>query len=434
MTRSGEHSRDPEATTTVHIRALLQIHLKSSAELAGLAPAQITGWMRRHDELVKSLLAETSGFEIGRPESVEQLDQGFLLLFERPAEAVLYALAYHRELLLLGAEETISVAAGVGIHLGEITLAETYPGGISQGTEGSNIAGFAKLVTRHVARLADVGQTLMTRMAYELAQRAMVGIESPEYLLEWVPRGSYGLAGLDEPYEIFEVGAQGVTVAEPPRDTETARRIAQRGESATASNGGWLSRRMVLTTAATTVAGGGLWWLLQSMGLIATAPLRDGQSGLAIAVLGFKNLSGRPETQSLGSRLAELLATELGAVDGLSVIPDERVVQMKTELSLPVAETLAEDTLREVRQNIGTDYVLVGSYLVLGAAGQLRLSFHLQPTTGGETISINAIGRESELVELVARATRKACDELGLERPQKPLGSILLLDEGQPDE
>jgi hypothetical protein len=69
------------------------------------------------------------------------------------------------------------------------------------------------------------------------------------------------------------------------------------------------------------------------------------KSRRAVAVLGFRDLSGRPEDAWLSTALAEMLNTELAAGEKLRLIPGEDVARAKLGLLVPVAETLSRDTL-----------------------------------------------------------------------------------------
>ena len=136
----------------------------------------------------------------------------------------------------------------------------------------------------------------------------------------------------------------------------------------------------------------------------------------AVAVLGFQNLSGRPESAWLSTAFAEMLTTELAAGQGLRAIPGETVARAKTELALPEARSLAPATLRRLRGLLAADYVVVGSYSAPGGpAGRLRLDVLLQDAAGGETVAAVAeTGSEAELFELVARTGAALREELGM--------------------
>ncbi|MGA7624323.1 MAG: tetratricopeptide repeat protein, partial [Candidatus Acidiferrales bacterium] len=133
----------------------------------------------------------------------------------------------------------------------------------------------------------------------------------------------------------------------------------------------------------------------------------------AVAVLGFKNLSGRPDELWLSTALAEMLTTELAAGEQLRLIPGENIAQMKINFSLPEQDTYSKATLSRIRKNVGTDDVVVGSYLALGN-GQLRVDLRLQDAGSGETVASMAdSGNEAEVPDLVARVGEKLREKLG---------------------
>jgi tetratricopeptide (TPR) repeat protein len=142
-------------------------------------------------------------------------------------------------------------------------------------------------------------------------------------------------------------------------------------------------------------------------------PVRPAQIRPAVAVLGFKNLSGRPDEAWLSIALAEMLTTEVGAGEKLRTIPGENVARMKTNLSLVDADSYGADTLRKIHASIGSDYVLLGSYLALGN-GQVRLDLRLENASSGELLSsMSARGTEMQIAELVARVGVEVRRKLG---------------------
>jgi serine/threonine protein kinase len=70
-----------------------------------------------------------------------------------------------------------------------------------------------------------------------------------------------------------------------------------------------------------------------------------------IAVLGFQNLSGKPEQSWLSTTLSEMLTTELSQGDQLRTISGESVAEMKLSLSLKDADSYGRETLNRIRQN-----------------------------------------------------------------------------------
>ncbi|HVR09035.1 MAG TPA: tetratricopeptide repeat protein [Thermoanaerobaculia bacterium] len=134
----------------------------------------------------------------------------------------------------------------------------------------------------------------------------------------------------------------------------------------------------------------------------------------SVAVLGFKDLSGAADTAWLSPALAEMLSTELGAGGALRIVAGEDVARVRVELGLGQPDSLSRDTLARVRTVLGSDALVVGSYLVAGAAGnrQIRLDLRLQDARTGETTSLIETGTESGLFQLVAKAGERLRREL----------------------
>jgi len=122
----------------------------------------------------------------------------------------------------------------------------------------------------------------------------------------------------------------------------------------------------------------------------------------SVAVLGFRNLSGQSDNAWLSTALAEMLTTELAAGEQLRTIPGENVARMKRDLSLPEADSFSSETLARIRKHLGSDLVVLGTFLESG--NQIRLDFRLQDAVAGQTIaSFSENGQPSELLDLVSR-------------------------------
>ena len=137
----------------------------------------------------------------------------------------------------------------------------------------------------------------------------------------------------------------------------------------------------------------------------------------SVAVLGFRDLSGRPEDAWISTALAEMLDTELAAGEKLRLVPGEDVARTRLDLRLPDAESLSKDTLARVRKSLDTDVVVLGSYTSLGgkSKGSIRLDLRLQDTIAGETFAeVATTGTEDDLFDLVSRAGTQLREKLGL--------------------
>jgi DNA-binding winged helix-turn-helix (wHTH) protein/tetratricopeptide (TPR) repeat protein len=136
----------------------------------------------------------------------------------------------------------------------------------------------------------------------------------------------------------------------------------------------------------------------------------------SVAVMGFRNLPGRPEDNWLSPAFAEMLNTELAADSALRMVSGEDVARAKRELPLADEDSLAKKTLERLHTNPGADVVVLGSYTPLPGKGErrIRLDVRLQDTERGETIVEQAfVGNEDDLFELVSQAGTSLRQSLG---------------------
>src|SRR5215469_4356863 len=139
----------------------------------------------------------------------------------------------------------------------------------------------------------------------------------------------------------------------------------------------------------------------------------SGSPRRSVAVLGFRNLSAKPEDAWLSTALSEMLTTELAAGEQLRTIPGENVSRMKNDLTLPEADSYARDTLKQIHDRLGSDLVVLGSYVESG--GEIRLDFRMQDARAGETLmAFSENGKSSELLDLVSRTGADLRSKLAL--------------------
>ena len=149
----------------------------------------------------------------------------------------------------------------------------------------------------------------------------------------------------------------------------------------------------------------------------ASAPLARA-TRRSIAVLGFRNLSGRPEEGWLSTAIAEMLSTELVAGEKLRLVSGEDVARTKLDLPLADTDTLSRNTLARLHKVLDSDWIVLGSYTALvGQPGtRIRLDVHLQDTSAGETIAdVAVVGSEADLFDLVSQAGSELRKKLGVE-------------------
>jgi len=175
---------------------------------------------------------------------------------------------------------------------------------------------------------------------------------------------------------------------------------------------------VMMMAVALTAAFGYVMWERRRATERARAELADQRSRgrRSIAVLGFKNLSGRPDTTWLSTALSEMLTTELSTGGKLRTIPGESVAKTRVNLALPEADSFSTETLERVYKNLGSDFVVVGSYLDMNDASRsVRLDLRLQDAALGETVaSLAETGSEADLPELVTRAGVGLREKLGV--------------------
>jgi TolB-like protein/Tfp pilus assembly protein PilF len=120
----------------------------------------------------------------------------------------------------------------------------------------------------------------------------------------------------------------------------------------------------------------------------------------SVAVWGFKNLSGKPEQNWLSGALAEMLTAELSAGDKLKTVAGENVARTKSEIAIPETESMSEESLAKIYQRLGSNLVVLGSYLDVG--GQTRVDVRVQDTAKGETVAtLSASEPDAKLLDLV---------------------------------
>ena len=138
----------------------------------------------------------------------------------------------------------------------------------------------------------------------------------------------------------------------------------------------------------------------------------------SIAVLGFRNLSGRPEEAWLSTALSEMLTTELEAGEKLRLVSGEDIARTKLDLPLADADSLSRNTLARLHQDLDSDLIVLGSYTALGEkpGTRIRLDLRLQDTVAGETIAdIAVVGSEADLFNLASQAGSRLREKLGVE-------------------
>lgn len=126
----------------------------------------------------------------------------------------------------------------------------------------------------------------------------------------------------------------------------------------------------------------------------------------SVAVLGFRNVTQRSDAAWLSTAFSQMIATELAAEGSLRTVPGETVDRVRTDLALGDADSFGRGTLTRIRQNLGADFMVLGSYVVIGDGDdrKVRLDLRTQNAATGETLlTLSEAGTEAELLDLVSR-------------------------------
>ena len=192
-----------------NIRALLLTDVVDSTKLSEkIGDAAMAALWTAHDRAARDLLPLWHGREIDKTD-------GMLFMFEQAADAVAYALAYHRALASLPVE----MKARAGLHVGPVILRENTAADVALGAKLIEVEGLAKPTAARVMSLARGGQTLLTPEAHAALGDIPLRVQS---------HGHWMIKGIAQPVELFEAGEAGAPFDAPP-DSDKVYRVVRSG-------------------------------------------------------------------------------------------------------------------------------------------------------------------------------------------------------------
>ncbi len=168
-----------------------------------------------HDRMARDLLRAWRGREIDKTD-------GMLMLFDRAADALGCAVAYHRALRVL----PVPLQARAGLHVGTLILRANPPEDVARGAKPLEVEGIAKPLAARVMSLAQAGQTLLSAEARAALGQTAWRVQS---------HGFWRIKGLSAPVELFEAGDEHAPFVPPP-DSDKVYCVVRDGEL-------WLPRR-----------------------------------------------------------------------------------------------------------------------------------------------------------------------------------------------
>ncbi|MEO8003023.1 MAG: putative peptide modification system cyclase [Arenimonas sp.] len=208
-------STDQPTVSSVLRTVLLCDWADSTKLIETLGDARAVGLMQKHDQFVRDTLSLTHGRLIDKSD-------GILALFERPIQALDFALRYQQQMRLWGAEYQQAIQARIGIHVGDVMTWENAPDQIAAGAKPLEVEGFAKPVAARLMGLAMPGQILLSGMAQSLAQRAQLELGERGQKLRWILHGRYTFKGVPAPMLVHEVGDPEFSPLRAPASTQKA--------------------------------------------------------------------------------------------------------------------------------------------------------------------------------------------------------------------
>jgi eukaryotic-like serine/threonine-protein kinase len=135
--------------------------------------------------------------------------------------------------------------------------------------------------------------------------------------------------------------------------------------------------------------------LLATVGIVirksvSSAPPAAAVSGppMSLAILPFRNASGDPSLDWMGTSLAEMVRTDVGQSARLRTIPSDRLQQILRDLHIDPGATFDPATLKRLAEFSNADTVLWGQYLNFGNA--IRIDATLEDLKHQRSISLKA--------------------------------------------
>lgn len=389
------------------LRTVLVCDLVDSTRLLHrLGDVRGSDLLRRHDRLCRELIGRHHGREIDKSD-------GFLVLFDRPASAVAFALAYHAAVDALALEADAPLQARVGIHFGELLIWHTDPDTVAAGAAPMSVEGLAKPVAARLAALARPGQTLLSDVARALAERAADaedGEPGPVRSRAWSALGHYRLKGIAEPLAVHEVAADRRGLRGAPRASDKGRRT------------GLLSRPVLALAPLLAIAAVAL--LLGVFGRGTDAVAFSERDWVLIA--DAENATGDPGFDRV---LEAALRLSLEQSRYVNVLPEPQVQESLRRITRDPDARLDPELAVEVALREGVRALLVPS--IIARNGQYQIGVDLvEPNSGAVVRSRRRqISSQSEMLAAVDQLATELRSELGeelreIERAARPIEQV----------
>lgn len=381
----------------------------STALVDRLGDVRATELIRAHDRLLRGLIREHRGQEIDKTD-------GFLSLFERPIQAVAFALAYQRGLRAFSLEHGVELSARIGVHVGEVMTWQNEEADIAKGAKPIEVEGLAKPVAARLMGLALPGQILLSGVAYTLAHRAEGELGAALSRVQWKPHGRFLFKGVVEAVPVYEIGEAGIAPFKPPAWSGKAHREVPLWRRPAA-----LALELLVLLAVVALPA---WYLLKPQPAIAFAE-RDW-----VVLADLRNLTGDPR---FDDSLEQAFRIGLEQSRHVNVLSDLQVRDTLQRMQRDSDDPVDRSTGAEIAMREGSRALILPTLAEVG--GRLRFTAELvDPTSQATVYSEYADGRGSDSVlALLDEVNHKLRGRLGeamaqISESSKPLDRVATAD------
>ena len=387
-----------KAVAMMNFDGLATAHAQLGAENASRFDQACDHWLR--------LIAENAHGQV-----VDRAD-GYLLLFERPIEALSFALEVMRKLPGLNHEFGITLSAKIGIHVGDVVVWRSSPEQVALGAKPLHVEGLIKPIAARLMSLAMPNQILLSAMAQALCQRAQAELGDYAAGLLWRVHGRYRFKGIDAAMLVHEVGEPGVAPLLKPQSAKSAWRELPFWRRPPV-----LAVEVILAMAL--VAAGLAGWF-NSEPVLAFAE-HDW-----VVVADLQNLSGEPTYE--GS-IPTALKIGLSQSQHVSVMTPAHIIRGLRKMEVAPDSVLSRDIAKNVALREGAKALIVPT--AANYAGKIRLSLEIVDPESGVTVYSKSIDakNEADIFGALDRLLIDVRDVLGepiegINRTSKPLADV----------
>lgn len=215
---SKQEKKDPDATALmtpsrkgrVGRLALLEGDIANIKDIKETLGEERTGeiWM---------IVGRVIRYQINQAGGIEIQSNGrFTVAFERPIDAVTFALQLQETMRHVGTELGVDLYPRMAAHVGEFGVSESLPEEVAKGAPPVKVEGEGSNIPSVLRRLAVGRQIVLTRQAYDQARAKAARNPNIPAGTQWVRHGTYRMEEIGGKIEICEVGRPGFAPLQSP--------------------------------------------------------------------------------------------------------------------------------------------------------------------------------------------------------------------------